>query len=1779
MIVSPGENTIELNPGMEYKLAVTVPAGETFHLHCRVRWASDFLHYRLTKVVGLMIIDPPPGYKAFYRTNLYEVRNDISHSPIAVIGMAGYYPGAPDLKCFWENILARRREFRQIPEQRLPLSEYYDPDPSAPDKTYGDRAAVIDGFEFDWIKRGIPKTVVESTDIAHWLALEVALKALADAGYSNKNVPPDRSGVVLGNTLTGEHSRSENMRLRWPYVRKTLKAAAGQKGMSPQQIAELTETMEEYYKSVFSPITEDTLAGNLSNTIAGRICNFLNLNGGGYTVDGACSSSLIAVATAATSLSNGKLDIALTGGVDISLDTFELIGFAKTNALTKDDMRVYDRMANGFIPGEGSGFVVLKRLEDARADGDRIYAVLRGWGISSDGKGGITAPKAENQALAIRRAYTQAGYTLQDIDFIEGHGTGTPAGDKAELEGIAQAMEIGSNDPLRSCGITSLKSIIGHTKAASGIGGFIKAVIAVNRRVLPPTAGCTEPNPVFDKTAHAVYPILQGAIRNPDDTTRAGVSGMGFGGINCHVTLESGDAPAKNLEPAISERALLVSHQNTEIFALSAESQPRLLERVKHLTSVVQGISIGYMVDLANHLTPGISDQASWRAALIAATPKELTDSLKRLEKMLIEETYPFGKLSCNKQQTIWLGNSIQQHRIGFLFPGQGSQQLNMARTLVERFSWARDLVDQADTWLMNAGFEKISHLIYRPIDRALNQDQKTEWAALLTRTETAQPVICLASLLWIRYLDLLGIKPVAAGGHSLGELTAFYMAGALSEKDLLSFAAFRGKVMAADTKNAGIMAGFACNWERAEEILQQIDGYAVVANINSPTQTVISGEKSAVKSAMQLAATMDIMCKRLPVANGFHSQFVIGAADLLRREAQLPGILEHINIKLLSCMEGAEITPGIDLRNHFAQQMVSKGDFISLVNKMAHECDLMVEVGPGRVLTSLTRSCLDREGVCFPVEAQANDDRSLNTFLGCYFVRGGEINWSAMYENRLVRSFIPPEERLFIDNPCERPLAVIPAETRHFPTAEDEPIVSLLAAAADVPTATISNYIYRRSRFLGSLIKADLNDSSSQHAPENLSLPEEYNQDQPGDFIEEQNGTKTTSEPAGQDFSVSELLLDLIEKRTGFPKESLSLDLRLLDDLNLDSIKAAELIAETAKHLDLTGEVDPSQHANATIQEIANAFENMIGDQAETAAQPKKTKVAADRPSWIRNFIVEYKEKQLPQKNAGEGPMDLKAEKILLLSETGEQPFTESLRNLFTEQGAQVQAALFTDCNQINSSSEKYTCCIGILPTMTNREENLDQRLHDIVDRLRIIATAGRIDTPGHDRLTTAFIQFGGGTFGTGPKTSDVEQSSTLALAASLHYELPDSRVRVIDFASNVAPTELAKRVLQELSTTDRFAAVGYGRKLTRRIPKMVLQEPATYSPRPLSWSADDVILVTGGSKGITAECALELAGTTQATMALVGSSPYEAESPSTGQDDEISRTLKRFHDAGLKARYYQCDVVDAAAVDHMVAEIRKDLGDITGVIHGSALNLPRDLQTVSTDEALREVSPKVLGATNLCRALTDSPPKLFIGFSSIIGVSGMLRNGWYGFSNEALNLILQKFGEDLPGTAVLSIGFSIWDDVGMGVRMGSTNFLARMGTGAIPVQEGVRRFLHLFMNDPGKQQVVVAARLGALDSILPEPFALPANSRFLENIVRYYPGVEVVARAQLSLDKDPYIKDHLWRGTYLFPTVFGMEAMAQAVAYVTGETDFTSLQIENIRLERPIPLYRFAD
>jgi enediyne polyketide synthase len=326
-------------------------------------------------------------------------------SGIAIVGMGCRFPDARSPQELWENSLSQRRAFRSIPPERLRLEDYLSLERETPDSTYSSQAALIEGYEFDRVAFSVAGDTFRTADMTHWLALDVAAQALQDAGFENgAGLPRETTGVFLGNTLTGEFSRANVMRLRWPYVRRVVEASLAGEGWTDEQRASFLKKLELLYKEPFPAISEESLAGGLSNTIAGRICNHFDLNGGGYTIDGACSSSLLAVANACSALIAGDIDAALAGGVDLSLDPFELVGFAKAGALAADAMRIYDKRSNGFWPGEGCGVILLMREDDALAQGRNVYAIIKGWGISSDGKGGITRPEVEGQLLALRRA-------------------------------------------------------------------------------------------------------------------------------------------------------------------------------------------------------------------------------------------------------------------------------------------------------------------------------------------------------------------------------------------------------------------------------------------------------------------------------------------------------------------------------------------------------------------------------------------------------------------------------------------------------------------------------------------------------------------------------------------------------------------------------------------------------------------------------------------------------------------------------------------------------------------------------------------------------------------------------------------------------------------------------------------------------------------------------------------------------------------------------------------------------------------------------------------------------------------------------------------------------------------------------------------------------------------------------------------------------------------------------------------------------------------------------
>ncbi|AVT37186.1 type I polyketide synthase [Plantactinospora sp. BB1] len=921
---------------------------------------------------------------------------------IAVVGMACQYPDATSPKELWENALAGRRAFRRLPDQRMRLEDYWDADPTTPDRFYARTAAVIEGYRFDRIAYKIAGSTYRSTDLTHWLALDTAARALADAGFPMaEGLPRERTGVVVGNTLTGEFSRANQLRLRWPYVRRMVAAALKDQDWDDDQLATFLDDFEETFKSPFPAIDEDTLAGGLSNTIAGRICNHFDLKGGGYTVDGACSSSLLSVATACKTLVDGEVDVAVAGGVDLSIDPFEIVGFAKTGALARHEMRVYDRRSNGFWPGEGCGMVVLMREKEARQAGHRVYATIAGWGISSDGKGGITRPEVSGYQLALRRAYERAGFGIETIGLFEGHGTGTEVGDATELKALSLARRAADAEAPPAV-ISSIKGMIGHTKAAAGVAGLIKAAMAVHHQVLPPAVGCVEPHELLDEEAAALRVLRQAEPWPTGTAVRAGVTAMGFGGINTHIVLDQTD-PARRVPFDTRTRALAASVQDVELLVVDGVTPAELRTRLELVLDFVPTLSYAQLADLAATLHRELRG-GPYRAAVVVSSPDDAQRRLRALcEALDAGETTLF-----TADGRGFLGHASGPGRIAFLFPGQGSGRGTSGGALRRRFAEVAEVYASA---ALPTGGDMVA-------------------------TAVAQPRIVTGSAAGLRALSMLGVEAAAAVGHSLGEISALHWAGALDEETLLRIASVRGRTMA-EHSASGSMVGINESPEVVQPLLTGLP--VVIAAYNGPQQTVVAGTVAALEDLGRRADAAGIGWRRLPVSHAFHSPLVAPAAEVFAgRLTEEP--VGPVGRRIVSTVTGEPLAPETDVPALLRRQITDPVLFTQAVTLVAKDIDLFVEVGPGRVLSGLAAAATDVPAV--PLDTDDESLAGLLAVVGAAYVVGAAPVHAGLFHGRLVRPLQVGAEFTFFESPCEAapPISLRGAVRRNTPAEAPAP-------------------------------------------------------------------------------------------------------------------------------------------------------------------------------------------------------------------------------------------------------------------------------------------------------------------------------------------------------------------------------------------------------------------------------------------------------------------------------------------------------------------------------------------------------------------------------------------------------------------------------------------------------------------------------------------------------------------------------------------------------------------
>ena len=465
----------------------------------------------------------------------------IPSSPVAVVGVGAIMPEAPDADTFWANITGGRYSITDVPHERWDPALYFSPDHAEPDKTYSTIGGWVRESPWDPIgwKLPIPPKVADQMDDGQRWAISAARAALLDAGWPDWTIDPDNVAVIIGNAIGGEKHYKTNMRIELPEVLRDLASVGVVRRAAADQREHILDETRAHFLAHYGEINEDTMPGELANVMAGRVANLFNFRGPNFTTDAACASGLAALSAAVEGLVDHRFDAAVTGGIDHNMGVAAFVKFCKIGALSAHGTRPFDAGADGFVMGEGAALFVLKRLEDAERDGDRVYAVILGVAGSSDGKGkGITAPNPIGQRLAVERAWAVAGVDPATVSAIEAHGTSTRVGDATELESLTDVF--GAAGRARSIALGSVKSNIGHLKAAAGSAGMFKMVRSLHDKVLTPSLNFNDPNPNvdWDSSPFVVNTELREWPTPACGVRRGGVSAFGFGGTNFHVVLE-----------------------------------------------------------------------------------------------------------------------------------------------------------------------------------------------------------------------------------------------------------------------------------------------------------------------------------------------------------------------------------------------------------------------------------------------------------------------------------------------------------------------------------------------------------------------------------------------------------------------------------------------------------------------------------------------------------------------------------------------------------------------------------------------------------------------------------------------------------------------------------------------------------------------------------------------------------------------------------------------------------------------------------------------------------------------------------------------------------------------------------------------------------------------------------------------------------------------------------------------------------------------------------------
>ncbi|WP_018680512.1 type I polyketide synthase [Actinokineospora enzanensis] len=1592
------------------------------------------------------------GARQFVQARVEEP--ELAPVDVAIVGMACVFPGTTDLPGFWSGILRGRDEVTEVSPDRWDSRIFFRQGGGERGTTPSKWGGFLPQVPFDPTSFGIPPASMGSIDPAQLLSLEVARRALADAGYLDRAFPRERTSVIFGAEAGGDLANANIAGALLP---------SWLDGLPDELLAQLPM------------VTEDSFPGTLTNVIAGRIANRLDLGGANFTVDAACGSSLAALDLACRDLAHEGSDMVLCGAVDVHNGIADYLAFTSAGALSPTGRcRPFSSDSDGISLGEGVACLVLKRLADAERDGDRVYAVVRGVGTASDGRSlGLTAPRPEGQRRAMERAYRMAGVSPATVGLVEAHGTGTVVGDGTELATLTGFFADAGAAPA-SCALGSVKSQIGHAKCAAGLAGVIKTALSLWFGVIPPTLHVSEPVAGWDRERSPfTFSTSSRPWLTPRERRVAGVSAFGFGGTNFHAVLTTG--PGGPLD----RHAL--RDWDAELFLL------RSVSAVKDLlafTTDAVGSGARSLADLAA-LVSSWPRREPVKFAVVARDHAELARALAaavdgRPDRALFPAV-----------------PDADPGKVAFLFPGQGSQRTGMLADLFVAFPDLRASLDGAA--------DAVAPLMFPPT--AFHPDAAAEQDVALRDTRAAQPALGIAGTAVHELLTRVGVRADLLGGHSYGELVALAAAGAFDRATLLRLSARRAEaIMTAAGADPGTMAAVRAPADTVAALLREwdLDGDVVLANHNGPEQIVLSGPTERVTAAVERLSGEGLSAKRLPVACAFHSAVVAPAADLFAaalaeedlRAPRLP-VYANRTAAPYGSPESPETGSGADVRAELAAQVASPVRFVEQVRAMhAAGARTFVEVGPGSVLTGLVGAILgDAPHTAVATDPGAPGLRGLLTALARLAAAGVPVDtdWLVRGRDRTLSAATPAAgvAPWTVDGQLVRradgtipPGALVPARriTRSLMSTDttsterdprDEVVAAFLRTNREMVTA-------QRDVLLGYL-----GFGAAAAAPAAPLAPAAPVLMAAAPVLEQAPAlTEAAAAPADAVAEVSVVdgpvdvlaaVVEVISARTGYPPEMIDGDLDLEADLSIDSIKRTEIAGTLIAKLGVTveGTVHDELHRRRSAQAMAYWLEERMGIGAAPAPVVER-EITGVRP---RRFL----QRAVPTAAVAAAP-DLSGKRVRVVHDPSRIEHAAAVAEMVTAHGA--------------TTTTDDADTLVLLTPLTPADEPIAPQ---------VFATLRDAVAAGTGTLVVVTPHEAG--------QAPTHTAGLRGMLRSVQVERPDLLARLVEVEPDIDPVALARLLAGELADRAELPVVRHS-GTDRFTFEVVEAELDAAGAGELGLDRDSVVLVLGGARGITARCGIALAAAAGCQLELAGRTPWPPESalsPELATADEnglraalaaggtplpeieravraivtqreVSSTVAQIRAAGGRVDYRQVDVRDGAAVRQLIKDVHARHGRLDAVVYASGV-LDDKLMLDKDDESFRFVySTKVDGARALLDGITEAGvrPGLTLFFGSVSGVFGNPGQIDYAAGNDSLETLGTAFAER-TGCRVVTVHWGPWVPSGEHTGMVSDELardLDRRGIRLIDPEEGTDCLMReLTHGGPDSRAVVYTA------------------------------------------------------------------------------------------------------